>query len=84
MLFSQFLAGLAATVVVFFLAARFLPPIDTQATSVAVAVGYTNQLLPLLAILLTGATLLGAIAARHGPPSEPTPIADQAAVLFLR
>ena len=42
------------TALLFFCAARWLPPTDTHGYSKAVAAGYTNQLLPLVAILLAG------------------------------
>jgi hypothetical protein len=62
------LSILLATVITFFLAARFLPAIDTHAASVAVAAGYTNQLLPLVAILLGGAAAMGAFVPRGDRP----------------
>jgi hypothetical protein len=74
-----FCAILLATVAAFFLAARFLPPIDTHAMSVAVAAGYTNQLLPLVAILLGGAALMAIYAS---PAEQPRPTAK--AVPFWR
>jgi len=53
--------GIVATAVVFFAAARWLPPVETGADSAAVFAGYTNWLAPLVAILLVGALAIGAI-----------------------
>jgi len=54
-----FAAPLLAIAIIFFGAARFLPPVDTGGESIAVLVGYTNRLIPLIAILSAGAVAVG-------------------------
>jgi hypothetical protein len=62
MFFKRILAvPLLATAVLFFGASRFLPPADTGGLSVAVLAGYTNRLIPLVAILLAGALAIGTV-----------------------
>ena len=62
----RFLLSLPITMVVFFAAARLLPPVETGTGSLAVAAGYTNQLRPLLIILLTGGLVMGALGLQRG------------------
>ena len=52
---------LVATAIAFFVASRLLPPVETDGVSNAVAAGFTNQLLPLVGILLVGTVALGLI-----------------------
>jgi hypothetical protein len=54
------------TIAALFAAARLLPPIDSQALSLAVVAGYTNRLYALLLILLAGGLAMGALGRRRG------------------
>ena len=62
----RFLLPLLITMAAFFAAAKLLPPVETGTGSLAVAAGYTNQLRPLLIILLTGGLVMGALGLRRG------------------
>jgi hypothetical protein len=64
-----FATVLLTTMAAFFAAARWLPAIDTGAASAAAEAGFTNQLLPLLAILLAGAAALAVVRWRDGERS---------------
>jgi hypothetical protein len=59
------LPAAAATMAVFFAAAKMLPPIETSAFSLAAAAGFTNRLYPLLSILLAGGFVVGALGLRR-------------------
>ncbi len=74
-----FASVLVAVMASFFLAARFLPPVDTGWPSMAVIDGYTNQLLPLLAILLAGAIVLGGLVYMRGQDALPFATRDSQA-----
>jgi hypothetical protein len=54
-------APLLATAIFFFGAARFLPPVETGGPSIAVLAGYTNRLIPLIAIVLVGTAAVGTV-----------------------
>jgi hypothetical protein len=52
---------IVATAMVFFCAAKWLPPSDSHSYSMAVAAGYTNWLPPLVAVLLAGGLAMGLV-----------------------
>jgi hypothetical protein len=64
---SAYWCVLVGAAVAFFAASRLLPPVVTGGVSNAVAAGFTNQLLPLVGILLVGAVVMGLIRWRTGP-----------------
>jgi hypothetical protein len=62
MFFNRIFAlPLLSTAIFFFGAARFLPPVETGGPSIAVLAGYTNWLIPLIAILLAAIVAVGTV-----------------------
>jgi hypothetical protein len=57
--------SIAGVTILFFAAARLLPPLDTHAATMAVMAGYTNRTAPLVAILLFGGLCLGLLVFRR-------------------
>jgi hypothetical protein len=62
----RFVLPMLVTMIVFFTAAKLLPPVETPTFSLAAAAGFCNRLYPLVAILLAGGLVMGARGLRRG------------------